>query len=286
VALVLDAVGPYDYDPTPLVAACVAAGVHWVDLADRPAFLRGAEAAGAGSPGAAVATGASAAPGLVEALGRALAERAAPAPLASWFSVGSRKAVSSALLFALVRPLGRALPEAPGAVSPGPVLAREVRGRPFWFGRHPWPRGAEGARCGAQRIPIAHHVGMDRRIQARALKALAPFGGRLPERAVWAACRLTRPLAPGIARLGGAAGVLRVEAFDADGRVRDAIEVRAASGLELAALPPLWAAHALLAGRAPRPGPLRFDELVAPDALAARMAQAGWDVAGLRDGPG
>ena len=49
VGAVVDAVGPYAYDPRPLVAACVEAGVHWVDLADRAPFLAGAEAAAAAS---------------------------------------------------------------------------------------------------------------------------------------------------------------------------------------------------------------------------------------------
>lgn len=279
--VVVDAVGPFDYDPRPLVAACVEAGVHWVDLADRAPFLAAAEASAGASRSAGVASGASAAPGLVEALGRALAERCAAAALASWFSVGSRKAVSAALLHALLRPLGRPLAEAPGVAVPGTAVRREIRGAPFWFGRHAWPRGAEGARCGARTVPIAHRVGMDRRVQARALSALAPVAGALPERALWRASRAARPLAPWIARLGSGTGALRVEALDAAGHVVDAVDVRAPRGLELAALPPVWAAAALLEGRAPRPGALRLDELLAPAELAARMREAGWDVAGL-----
>jgi hypothetical protein len=281
VGAVVDAVGPYEYDPRPLVAACAEAGVHWVDLADRAPFLAGAEAVAAANAGACVASGASAAPGLVEALGRALAERGAVARLASWFSVGSRKAVSAALLYALLRPLGRPLAEAPGVAPPGAPVRREVRGAVFWFGRHAWPRGAGGARCGARSVPIAHHVGMDRRGQARALRALAPALGALSEQALWRACRIARPLAPWIARLGAETGALRVEALDAAGLVVDAVDVRAPRGLELAALPPVWAAAALLDGRAPRPGALRLDELVPPAELAARMREAGWDVAGL-----
>ena len=281
VGAVVDAVGPYEYDPRPLVAACVEVGAHWVDLADRAPFLAGAEAAAAASSGAGVASGASAAPGLVEALGRALAERSAAVRLASWFSVGSRKDVSAALLYALLRPLGRPLVEAPGVTLPGASARREIRGAVFWFGRHAWPRGAGGARCGPRAVPIAHHVGMDRRAQARALSALAPVAGALSEPTLWRACRAARPLAPWIARLGAETGALRVEGLDAAGRVVDAVDVRAPRGLELAALPPVWAAAALLEGSAPRPGALRLDELLAPAELAARMREAGWDVAGL-----
>jgi hypothetical protein len=277
-AALVDAVGPYEYDPGPLVAACADAGVPWIDLADRERFLARAEAAAGAAP---VASGASAAPGLVEAFAAALARRGEVARLASWFSVGSRKDVSAALLYALLRPLGRALPEAPALAVPGAPVGRDVLGATFWFGRHAWPRGAGGARVGSRRVEISHHVGMDRRGQQRALRALAPTLGALPERVLWPLCRAARPLAPWIARLGGETGALRVEALDGAGRVVDRIEVRALRGLELAALPAVWAAEALAAGPSPRRGALALHELWPPAALAARMREAGWDVAGL-----
>src|SRR5690349_16595522 len=45
VTAVINAVGPFDYNPSPLVRTCLAAGCHYVDIAETPAFLEKVEAA-------------------------------------------------------------------------------------------------------------------------------------------------------------------------------------------------------------------------------------------------
>src|SRR5581483_4959505 len=45
VAAVINAVGPFDYDPAPLVRTCLQAGCHYVDIAETPAFLDAVETA-------------------------------------------------------------------------------------------------------------------------------------------------------------------------------------------------------------------------------------------------
>src|SRR4051794_25295980 len=42
VGAVINAMGPYVYDPAPLLDLCQAAGAHYVDLAGEPAFFPGA----------------------------------------------------------------------------------------------------------------------------------------------------------------------------------------------------------------------------------------------------
>jgi short subunit dehydrogenase-like uncharacterized protein len=39
VAVVINAMGPYAYDPAPLLDASAAAGTHYIDLASEPEFL-------------------------------------------------------------------------------------------------------------------------------------------------------------------------------------------------------------------------------------------------------
>ena len=46
VAVVINAMGPYAYDPAPLLDACAAAGAHYVDLASEPDFLAAVHAWG------------------------------------------------------------------------------------------------------------------------------------------------------------------------------------------------------------------------------------------------
>jgi hypothetical protein len=123
---------------------------------------------------------------------------------------------------------------------------------------------------------------MDRRAQALALRALAPLLARLPDAALFAACRALRPATRWITRLGSERGCLFVEAVGAAGQRLGAVEVLAPHGFELASLPPLWAARALLAAppRARR-GPVALAELADAAQLAAWMRAAGWTVTGL-----
>jgi hypothetical protein len=268
------AVGPFDWDPVPAIHAAARAGCHWVDLADRGEFVAAAEAAAEGAD-VAVVSGAAVVPGLVEALAEPLARVPGAAALRAWWSLGSRKAVSGALLYALLRPLGRREPT--GEKRPGRITRRRLAGIPFWFGSHPWPRGGE-AHLADRTLPIVLRVGMDHRAQAAALRALAPLLGRLPEPALLRASRAVQPATAWIQRLGAPRGALAVEARDFAGRALGAVEVAAPSGLDLAALPPVWAARALLAPGAPGRGAVRLGALLPAPALAAAMHEAGWSV--------
>ena len=272
VDVAIDAVGPYTYDPAPLLRAASAAGCHVVDLADRAAYLEAAEAAAAAAP-IALASGCSVAPGLAEALARPLAEDAAVRALRVWWSVGSRKRVSGALLYALLRPLGRRLAE---GRAPGPPVPRSVHGARYWFGRHPWPRGDE-ARVAGRRLAATARVGMDRHGQARALRALAPLLGALPDALLLGACRALQPATRFVTALGAEPGCLVVEALGDAGRVRASLEVLAPRGFDLAVLPALWAARALLLAQPPPRGALALGELVGPAQLGELDARRGLD---------
>ncbi|HVH06769.1 MAG TPA: hypothetical protein VNE71_12300 [Myxococcota bacterium] len=271
------AVGPFEYDPAPAIRACAAEGCHWIDLGDRARFVAAAEAA-AKDAAIAVVSGASVVPGLVEALAAPLARVPGAAQLRAWWSLGSRKAVSGALLYALLRPLGRR--DATGEVRPGRITRRRLGGAPFWFGSHPWPRGTD-AHVADRTLPIALRVGMDHRAQAAALRALAPLLGRVPEPALLRAASAVQPATAWIQRLGSPRGALAVEALDFAGRALGAVEIAAESGLDVAAFPPVWAARALLAADLRVRGAVRLDALLPPPALAAAMREAGWIVTGF-----
>ena len=266
------------YDPLPCCARPPRRAVTSVDLADRAAYL---ESGGGGGRCSADRAG-------ERLLRRARPRRGARAPRSRRTPRSARSAsggasararrVSGALLYALLRPLGRRLAE---GRAPGPPVPRSVHGARFWFGRHPWPRGDE-ARVAGRRLAATARVGMDRHGQARALRALAPLLGALPDALLLGACRALQPATRFVTALGAEPGCLVVEALGDAGRVRASLEVLAPRGFDLAVLPALWAARALLAGaaaaarrpcarRARRPGAAR----------RARMRAAGWTVTGV-----
>jgi len=273
VDVLINAVGPYRYDPAPLVRACVEHGVHYVDLAEGPQFLERVRAAGDGA-GVAVVPGCSTVPGLVDILARPYTDISAAESVAAWLSMGSANAVSAALLEGLLAPLGRAAPD--GARYFGAVETRSVGGRRLRFGRHP-------IHLPGTPLPTFFHVGFDRAFLVYALRAVAPALGRLSESAVERLARVGAPLASLARPFGTPRGVLRVEALDVAGRILANVEVEARSeGLDVPAWPAVWAARRLLQGGADRAGVLSLADLVPRAEAVADLRNAGFEV---REGP-
>jgi Saccharopine dehydrogenase NADP binding domain len=276
VDLVVNAVGPYRYDPAPLVRACVAARVHALDLAEdvayRSALAAEAERAGAAAAGVAFVSGCSTAPGLVELLAQGFAGVDRLAAVDAWLSLGTRNPVSAGLLVGLLRPLGRPAPDA-GRWFESRVR-HEVDGRRLAFGRYPSGLPGERLRLEGRELPLRFHAGFDRAWLVRALCAAAPRLAALSDDALARLARVALPAAQLARPCGGARGALLLEARDADGRVAAEVEVVALrEGLDVPAAPVLWAARAL--ARGPRAGVLRLADLVTRSEALAGLAALG-----------
>ncbi|MGI9431978.1 MAG: saccharopine dehydrogenase NADP-binding domain-containing protein, partial [Myxococcota bacterium] len=265
----VNAVGPYRYDPAQLVRACTETGVHYVDLAEGPAFLaRARDAAKVAS--VAVVPGCSTVPGMLELLARPFFALPGAARIDAWLSMGSANAVSAALLDGLLAPLGRAAPD--GARYFGELETREIGDRRLRFGRHP-------AALADAPIPVRLHVGFDRAPLVFALRAVAPGLGRLSEAAVSRLARVGAPLASVVRPFGTPRGVLRVEALDPASRTLASVEVEAREhGLDVPAWPAVWAVRRLLQKGAGPGGALSLGDLVPRAEALAALRGAGFDV--------
>jgi len=269
VGVLINAVGPYRYDPAPLVRACVEHGVHYVDLAEGPAFIGQARQAAAGAS-VGVVPGCSTVPGMLELLARPFFALPGAARIDAWLSMGSANAVSAALLDGLLAPLGRTAPD--GARYFGKVETREIGDRRLRFGRHP-------AGLGGAPLPVRLYVGFDRAPLVFALRAVAPGLGRLSEATVARLARVGAPLASLARPFGTPRGVLRVEALDAAGRTLASVEVEAhADGLDVPAWPAVWAVRRLLRADSLMGGPLSLADLVPHAEALAALRDAGFEV--------
>lgn len=289
--LVVNAVGPYGYDPDPLVSACVSSRCHYADLAEDLPFLarleRAARARGAAAAGVTLVPGCSTVPGLVQLLAGRWRGRDDVAAVDAWLSMGSRNPVSRGLLTGLLRPLGRK--GASGARAFTRLSYRRMGdGRRLGFGLYPAPFPRSGLRLGARRVPVTFRVGFDRAWLNRALALGARGLGRLPERAVDRLAPALLPLARLARPLGTPYGVLAVVARDAAGRELGSVEIRArAAGLDVPAAPPVWLARALRAGgRLPAVGVVGLDRVVPLEAALAWFREAGYEVAAGEAGEG
>jgi hypothetical protein len=282
VSLVVNAAGPYLYDPAPLVRACVRARVHLADLAeDLVWFGAVAEAAsrcGAGSAGVAIVPGCSTVPGLVALLAQRWAARSDVAELSALLSMGTANPPSRGLLAGLLAPLGRPIPG--GARCFGQIVSAETQdGRRLSGGSWPAPVPRSGLRLGARRVPLRFYAGFDRRALTWLLRLAAPALGRLPEAWLPGVAAALLPFARALRRLGTPRGALLLRAHDRVGAERGRVELHAlANGLDIPAAPVVWLVESLLAGGLARGGVLGLEDVVTPSAAIAWLREAGYEV--------
>jgi hypothetical protein len=262
VAVVINAMGPYTYDPAPVLDACAAAGAHYIDLASEPEFLAAVQTWSERRPARiALCPGASTMPGLIELSAAHLSQRlgAVPSAFEVFLSMGSGNRLTPGLLASLTLPLGVRLRSADGDVSYRQLRRRHLHGLGWrLFGRYPSPFDAHGLNLGDQGVLTRFWVGLDRSWIVYALRALSYLRPRFHDRTWMVLAEKARPLVALANRVGGRVGGLRIEALNGASNVLGAVNYLApGEGLNIPALPSVWAARALLAGTQPGFRPLR-----------------------------
>lgn len=285
VTLLVNAAGPYAYDPGPVVRACVGRGVHYVDLADDAAWFaaldRVVAACGPAAHEVAIVPGCSTVPGLVAVLASRWAGRSDVAALSAFLSMGSANPPSRGLLGGLLAPLGRPRPGG-GRWFTERVTATATDGRTLQFGA--WPVPGEGIALGARRVPLRFFAGFDRAWITALLRGVAPVLGRLPRSWTPALAGLALPLVRLARPFGTPLGVLLLRAEDAQARELDRVELAAAAnGLDVPAAPVVWVVERLLAGARLGGGRVGLEALVDASDAEAWLQRAGY---ALREGSG
>ncbi len=281
-ALAVNAVGPYLYDPGPLVRACVAARAHYVDLAEDLGWLAAlagaAERAGAAASGVTLVPGCSTVPGMVALLASRWAGRADVASVSALLSMGTANPPSRGLVAGLLTPLGRPAPGG-GRWFTRLVRAESSDGRRLSFGAWPAPFPPEGMRLGARRVPLRFYAGFDRLLVTAGLRFAAPLIGRLPLRWMPTLSAVALPVVRAAMLVGTPLGVLLVRAEDGAGRELDRVEVFAtANGLDVPAAPVVWVAQRLTKGGIEGSGVRGLEDVVAPADACAWLREARYEV--------
>jgi hypothetical protein len=281
VAVVINAIGPYAYDPAPLLDACAAAGAHYIDLASEPDFLAAVHSWGGGRQARiALCPGASTMPGLVELSAAHLSARlgAVPSAFEVFLSMGSANRLTPGLLSSLTVQLGVRLRSPEGGASYRQLRQRRLHGLGLrLFGRYPSPFDAQGLDLGDRRVRTRFWVGLDRPWIVYLLRALSYLRPHFRDRTWIALAEKAQPLVGRANLVGGRAGGLCIEALDGVGNVLGAVNYLAPrEALTIPALPSVWAARALLGGAQPGLRPLRT--LVTFDEAATSLRARGFEV--------
>ncbi|MCB9936359.1 MAG: saccharopine dehydrogenase NADP-binding domain-containing protein [Planctomycetes bacterium] len=268
----LNTVGPFEYDPRPVMRACLDNGVHYVDIAETHEFM--AQAAALQAEGAAVATvsGASSVPGLIQVFAQRWAD-GPPASIRAQLSIGTNNPGSTTLLRSMLSPIGRRI-TGDGVCFNHTWLRPHEGLRARRYG--PYPCGLNTLRLGERHVPLQFGFGFDRRPYTLALWMLAPLVALTPRGLLGLAAAIGNALSPLARPLGTKIGVLSIDALDGRGEVIDSVEIRALSeGLDVPAWPSVWAIEGLLAG--PRAAN-SLAELITPMQAAGKLEAAGYQV--------
>jgi hypothetical protein len=278
----VDCAGPFDRRSLLLPEACLAAGVHYVDISEhRGWFARLAALDGRfRAAGLVAASGCSSLPGISGALAVATAAR-----------LGVRPEIAAARVALFIgnrNPKGRAAMEA----------ARAQLGRPF-----PAPGGLRRGFCGRVRVALPPPFGRRSAFELESPEldllpdllgagtvrvavgfesrlANGAFGilGRLGERVGPALAGTLLPLAGALSRWGHSGGAVQVELLAADGRRAVASVGGAEAGQRMAALPAVWIAAGLLDGSVSARGFVTAYEALGSRRLLERLAAAGYEI--------
>lgn len=274
--------GPFHALGLALPEACLAAGVHYIDIADDRTWfarLRGLDGRFRDA-GLAAAVGCSSLPGISGALALLAAEavveggevRAARVTL----FIGNRNPKGDAAVRAAAAQLGRTFAAPQGTL-------RGYQGREVV--RLPPPFGARAVYdidspeldlfpglIGAREVRVK--VGFEARMATASIAALAHLGPR------WggALTRAMLPIARPLSRFGHSGGFVQVELWGEDGGSAAASLGGAREGQRMAALPAAFAAEALLDGTAGTRGTVTAWELLGVRPLLDRLAAAGYEL--------
>ncbi len=275
----VNAVGPYDYDPSPILRACAEARCHYVDLAELPRYVEEAEEASrkydAAGAGVAVVCGASTSPGLLASLAGEFLATPGVESIDAWLSIGTDNPATPALLFGLLRPLGETLPDGERAFSR--VFRRDAaEGTTLAYGRYPFPRRGSRVRVGERDLPLRFYAGFDRALLAHVLRRAASWLPRIADSRLHFLSRIGSLAANAGRPFGGRVGRLALDARDAAGGCVASLEVRAdRDGLNVPASPPVWALERLAEPGTPSAGWIPFEALIDADAAKERLRKLG-----------
>lgn len=238
--------GPFSFLPAVLPEACLAAGVHYVDIADDRGWSTRMRALGPRfhGRGLTAACGCSSLPGISGALALLAAESLTTVDrVRVTLFIGNRNPKGEAAVHAAASQLGRRFPAPQGTLTG--LRGRETVDLPAPFG----PRTVLDfespeldlfpALLGVRSVRVK--VGFESRLATTAMAALSLLGPRFGA----AGARAVAPLARLLSRSGHSGGVVKAELWSPDGTAASAALSSAEDGQRMAALPAAFVAQAL-----------------------------------------
>jgi len=279
VRVAVNCAGPFSTMSTALPEACLAAGIHYVDIADDRGWTARLRARDDEfrARGLAAAIGCSSLPGISGALAVLAARRLQAVERARvTLFIGNRNPKGEAAVRAAVTQLGRPF-KAPQGTLRG-LRGREVVDLPPPFGRravYEWESPELDLfpdLLGARAVRVK--VGFEARIATRSFAAMARLGPRLGRLLLSGIA----PFARHLSGFGHSGGFVKMELFAPDGTVAAASLGGASEGQRMAALPAAFVAQGLAEGSVTARGVMTAYEALGAGPLVERLVAEGYEL--------
>ncbi len=279
VRVAVNCAGPFSSMSMALPEACLAAGVHYVDIADHRGWITRLRSRDDEflARGLTAAVGCSSLPGISGALAIVTARRLpAVERVRVTLFIGNRNPKGEAAVRASAEQLGRSF-SAPQGTLRG-LQGREIVDLPPPFGpravydwespEHYLLPGLLGAR------EVRVKVGFEARIATYSLATLARLGPRLGRFLLASVA----PIARHLSGFGHSGGFVKVELFAPDGTRAAASLGGANDGQRMAALPAAFVAQGLADGSVTARGVVTAYEALGAESLVERLVKEGFDL--------
>jgi hypothetical protein len=270
---------PFSAMPLTLPEACLAAGVHYVDIAEDRGWTARLLARDGEfrERGLAAVVGCSSLPGISGALAVVAADRLpAVERVRVTLFIGNRNPKGDGAVRATLKQLGRPFPAPQGTLRG--FHGREVVDLPPPFGRravYDWESPEHDlfpALLGARSVRVK--VGFEARLATGSFAVLARLGPRVGGRLLAALAPIGRLLS----RFGHSGGVVKVELFGPDGAIAVASLGGPCEGQRMAALPAAFVAQGLADGSVTARGAMTAYEALGARPLLDRLVAAGFEL--------
>lgn len=280
--VVINTVGPFEYNPELLLNACFKANCHYIDIAETKQFISQIEniaLLNKNSPY--IVTGCSTVPALIETIAQSWKEEKNLAEIHAFLSMGSNNNVSPTLIYSLLRPLGK-LDKNNKKYFAQLIKKSFPQAGKRLYGNYPSAFEQVGIKINNQLFPANFYVGFDKTAYSYLLFLASKILPKIPDNLLFNLSKIANLFTPIIKSIGSPTGILLIEALDKNQNILDKIEILANSeGLNIPALPSVWTAKKLLENNLNFPNKiLSLSDLFSPKEIFQLLKEEGYKVYG------
>jgi len=243
--VVINTVGPFEYNPELLLNACFKANCHYIDIAETANFIAKVKNI-AFKNSSYIVTGCSTVPALIETIAQSWKEEKNLAEIRAFLSMGSNNNVSPTLIYSLLRPLGKLDKNNKKYFAQAIKKSFPQAGKRL-YGNYPSAFELTGIKINNQLLEANFYVSFDKPIYSYLLFLASKILPKIPDNLLFNLSTIANLFTPIIKFIGSPVGILLIEALDKNQNILDKIEILANSeGLNIPALPSVWTAKKLL----------------------------------------